>query len=120
MDSGISYNRNKLRTTSVTMPLLLEFNTHKKNRRSFHLAAGVTLNYNFRAKVLKEFEQNGYDFTVNRTDDYNINPFRYSATVRAGYGDFTIFANYALTGLFENNKGPELFPFSVGIRLVPF
>ncbi|MCC7302564.1 MAG: DUF2807 domain-containing protein [Bacteroidia bacterium] len=120
VDSGIEYEKNKLRTTGVTMPLLLEFNSHKKNSRSFHLAAGVTLQYIFKSKSLKEYVMNGYDVDVTRKDDYNINPFRYSATVRAGYGDFTLFANYALSELFEKNKGPELYPFSVGVRLVPF
>lgn len=120
VDSGMEYKRNKLRSWGLTVPLLLEFNTHKKNSRSFHLAAGLTFQYIIHSKVLKEYEMNGYDVSVNRSDDYNINPFRYSATVRAGYGDVTLFANYALSEFFENGKGPELYPFSIGVRLIPF
>jgi hypothetical protein len=37
-----------------------------------------------------------------------------------GYGPFVLFANYALTPLFQKNEGPDLTAFSAGIRIVGF
>jgi hypothetical protein len=37
-----------------------------------------------------------------------------------GYGSFVLFANYALTPLFQKNEGPDLTAFSAGIRIIGF
>ncbi|MEW6470542.1 MAG: DUF2807 domain-containing protein, partial [Bacteroidota bacterium] len=116
-DSGITYEKNKLRTCFVNVPVLLELNTSNNASKSFHLAGGLTFGYKLGSRTKQEYVVDGYEFEVNKKDDYNLNPFRYSATVRAGYGGFTVFANYALTELFEKNKGPKLYPFSLGIAL---
>lgn len=119
-DSTINYRRNKLRTNALTLPLMIEFNTSSKPRHAFHIAAGVELSWIYSAKSIQEYDIEGYHFDVRKKDDYNLNPFRYSATVRAGYGDFTLFATAALNELFEKDKGARLFPFNVGIRIIPF
>lgn len=119
-DSTITFNKNKLKTSYVQIPLMIEFNTSSKAHKSFHLAAGVIGGYKLGSKTLRTYEINGYKFEEKRKDDYNINPFKLDATVRIGYGAFTMFGTYSLTPLFENNKGPELNSFSVGVRIVPF
>ena len=43
-----------------------------------------------------------------------------SATVRGGVGWFNLFATYSLTPLFESGRGPELYPFTVGVTLLGF
>lgn len=119
-DSTITFNKNKLKTSYVQIPLMIEFNTSSEAHKSFHLAAGVIGGYKLGSKTLRTYEINGYKFEEKRKDDYNINPFKLDATVRIGYGAFTMFGNYSLTPLFENNKGPELNSFSVGVRIIPF
>ena len=114
---SIDYDVNRLRTSWVNLPLLLEFNTGKNSNRSFHLAGGMVFGYRMSAKTKQEYSIDKRDYEVTTKDDYNLAPFRYSATVRAGYGDFTIFANYALSSLFEKGKGPKLYPFSAGVAL---
>jgi hypothetical protein len=37
-----------------------------------------------------------------------------------GYGKVTLYAQYGLNELFQHNKGPEMYPFSVGVRLANF
>jgi hypothetical protein len=120
-DSSMTYEKNKLNTSFITLPLMLEFNTNNKDAdRSFHISGGIILSYNIATKTKQEYSINGYEFDVKKKDDYNINPFRYSATVRAGFGDFNLFASYALNTLFETNKGPKLYPFTVGLTLCNF
>lgn len=49
-----------------------------------------------------------------------INKWRYGLTGRIGYGRFTLSGFYSLSELFEENKGPELIPFSMGIGFIVF
>lgn len=116
-DSLINYDKNKLKTTFINLPLMLEFNTSNNPKKAVHIAGGVVLGYKLGSKTKQEFEFEGREYEVKDKDDYNLSPFRYSATVRAGYGGFTVFANYALSPLFEKDKGPKVYPFSAGISL---
>ena len=114
---SIDYKVNRLRTSWVNLPVLIDFNTSKNPNKAFHIAGGIVLGYRMHAKAKQEFTIDKREYEVTTKDDYNLAPFRYSATVRAGYGDLTLFANYALSTLFEKNKGPKLYPFSVGVAL---
>ncbi|MBI3509158.1 MAG: outer membrane beta-barrel protein [Bacteroidetes bacterium] len=78
---NIDFDKNKLRTTWLDAPLLLEFNTGKDEDNSFHLAVGGTFGYNiFRNKMIQEYNVNGNEQDRKTKDDYNINPFRYGVT----------------------------------------
>lgn len=120
LDSTISFDKNKLKTSYVQIPLMIEFNTSKSSERSFHVAAGVIGGYKLNSKTFRTYKINGYEFEEKRKDDFNINPFKLDATARIGYGHFTLFATYSITELFESKKGPQLNPFTVGVRIVPF
>ncbi|MGZ3864194.1 MAG: GIN domain-containing protein [Bacteroidia bacterium] len=115
-----SFSKNKLRESFVTVPLLLELNTSKKDSRNFHIAAGVIGGVKLGSSTKQYYTMLGHEFHDLKHDDYNLFPFKLDATVRVGYGQFTMFATYSLTPLFEYGKGPELYPFTVGIRIVPF
>ncbi len=117
-DSAISYTKNKLRLFWVSVPLMIELNSsNKDSNKSFHVGGGVLLSYLVGSKTKQEYEMNGYEVKIKKKDDYNLAPFRYCATVRAGYGNFTLFANYALSELFQKGRGPQLYPFSVGVNI---
>lgn len=117
-EDNIDYSKNKLKSTWVNVPLLLEFNTSKNEEKSFHIAGGVTGGYNiFRNRLKQEYTMNGTDSKRKVKDDFNVNPFRLALTARAGIGHYTVFANYALNELFKENRGPELHGFSAGFSL---
>lgn len=117
-NSDVTFRTNKLRTTSVTVPLLLEFNTNKDHRKSFHLAAGVTGSWILASAYKQKYDEDGKTVKGKLREDFNINRLSLDATARIGYGNFTLFANYALTPFFEDGKGPELYPLTVGLQLV--
>lgn len=117
-EENIDFSKNKLKTTWVNVPLLLEFNTGKNEDKSFHLAVGVTGGYNlFRNRLKQEFNDEGNSVKRKVKDDFNVNPFRYALTARMGIGHYSIFANYSLSEMFKGNRGPELYPFSAGFTL---
>ncbi len=115
-----SINKNKFKTTYLNLPLMLETNIGKDAQHSFHLAAGALIGYRLGSKTKQKYSENGEGYKVKNRGDYNLNPWRLSATARVGYGDFTFFASYSLTELFEDNKGPEVYPFTIGISLITF
>lgn len=119
---SIKYSRNKLKVTYLKMPLLLEMNTNSENpKRSFHISGGIEVAYKISSRTKQKYEINGYEYKANRRDDYHLADFKYASVFRVGYGDnFTLFANYGLSELFEGNKGPDdmdLFPLTAGISI---
>ena len=48
-------------------------------------------------------------------DDFSINTFRWGATGRIGYEFFQVYGTCYFTQMFEQGKGPEFYPFEVGI-----
>lgn len=113
-----AFTKNKLRATYVRVPVLLEFNTSEDPDRTFHLAAGVVAGLKIGSINKVHFEEGGSKVRQRTANDFNMNQFMLDATVRLGYRDFTLFANYGLTPLFEDGKGPEVYPLTFGISLV--
>ncbi len=118
-DSTITYTRNRLGLTYLNVPVFLEFNTNNKDAgNSFHIAGGMEFGYNVFSNLLKQkYEVDGHRIKTRQKDDFNINPFRFDVIGRIGYGDFTLFGKYSLTGLFEKGKGPVVYPFTAGVNI---
>ncbi len=118
--NAFSYQKNRFKQGYVTVPLLLNFNTSKNLRKNFHVSMGVVGKYLLSSRVKQVLMQNNNEFTLVRKDDYNINPFQFDGYASIGYRNFTVFGQYALTELFKKNKGPQVYPFAAGIRIIPF
>jgi hypothetical protein len=117
---GVNYVKNKLRCTYLQVPLLIEINTSENPKKTFHIAFGVIGQYLIASRTKQVLEEHNDQYTKVRKDNYNLSPFAAKAHVNLGYKNFTVFAEYGLTQLFQPGKGPELYPFAAGIRLVPF
>ncbi len=119
-DSLFTYSKNKMRATYLRVPLMLEFNTSKDPDRSVHLAVGAIGGLRIGSITKQHYEVDGQNFKDRNKSDFNLNTFTLDASVRVGYRNFTLWANYGITPLFESGKGPEAYPLSVGLSLVPF
>ncbi len=113
----ISYQKNKLAVNYVTVPLLLQFNTSEYLKKSIHFAVGMLFSYKYNSHLKLVFKEEGDKEKTKRQDEFNIEPLRYDVTARIGYKNFTLYASYALSDFFKDNRGPELHPFQVGINL---
>lgn len=122
IDSSNQFNyvKNRLRNTYIQAPLLLEFNSNKRSAKCFHMAAGVIGQFQIASRTRQVLEREAYEYEVVRKDSYNTNPFMLKAHLNMGYHRWTFYGEYCLTPLFQKNKGPELYPFAVGLRVVPF
>jgi len=118
--SDLNYRKSRFIQSYLTVPLLLTFNSSKKLKHNFHITAGVIgkgiLNSSTKVVLIK----NSDNYEITRKDSYNLNPFQIDAYASLGYRNFTIYAQYAITEMFKKEKGPELYPFTVGIRLFSF
>ena len=118
--TDLTFTKNKLRTSSLKIPLLLQINTSKNEDKNFHVAAGVLGGWNFRTMHKQKFEIENHETTAKTKGHYNTTDFTLDAHVRVGYKNFTLFATYGLTPFFEDGKGPEAYSATVGIQVIPF
>jgi len=120
IDTVLNYSKNRFKTWFVNVPLLLELNTGHRANKSFHISAGAILGLNLQTKIKYKYKIDGDTKKEKDKQSFNTNAFRTSLTVRAGYDWFNVFATYSLTPLFEKGRGPELYPFTVGVTLLGF
>jgi hypothetical protein len=112
---GADVYKSKLTTTFLRVPLILEvqFPNTIRAKRVF-LSAGIVGGLKIGSHTKVVYKDNGKSKDKNR-DDFNINPFRYGLTARAGFGNLSVFADYYMTTMFVKDKGPELHPFNLGL-----
>jgi putative autotransporter adhesin-like protein/outer membrane protein with beta-barrel domain len=115
---SIDYSKNKLTASYATLPLLLEVNSNEYEKKSFHAGVGIIFGYRIGSHTKQVYEENDKTRKVKLYDDFNLDPFRYDATLRVGFRGYTIFASYGLNRLFKKNEGPELHPFTFGLTLL--
>jgi hypothetical protein len=119
--SDRSYKLSKLTAMYVVVPLILEFQTNPNHDvNSFHISAGVVggVRVSSHSKQVYYGEGNG-KHKPKVFDDFYLQPFKLDATARIGWGPLNIYANYSLIEMFRTGRGPELYPFSIGLVL-PF
>lgn len=128
---------NKTFVSWLTVPLLFEFQTNAGHRiNSFHITAGVIGGLRlqtYQKQHLYQWQDTYFladaagkkvasfyaDKAVIRNHGpYHMNPFKLDATVRVGWSYLNLFATYSLTPMYQKNKGPELYPWTVGITLL--
>lgn len=139
LTQGVKIEKNKLVVSYLALPLLLEFQNRADHKLGdFHIAAGALLGARLGSHTKTVFMENQKEYqlidpatnevwktvvspredTEKVYSDFNLNPFKADAMVRVGWGYINLFGTYSLTTLFRSGKGPELYPFSVGLTLV--
>ncbi|MBK7212559.1 MAG: DUF2807 domain-containing protein [Bacteroidales bacterium] len=116
-EEGVKYEKSKLVNTYLTLPLMLEFQTNKYAKvNSFHISGGVVGGWRIGTHTKYVFDDGSRQKDKDR-DDFYMNPFKLDAVAKIGWGVINLYATYSLTPMFQKNKGPELYPFAVGICL---
>ncbi|MGC8865269.1 MAG: GIN domain-containing protein [Bacteroidales bacterium] len=139
LTQGVKIEKNKLVVSYLSLPLLIEFQNRGEHKLGdFHVAAGALLGARLGSHTKTVFMENQKEYqlidpatnevwktvvspredTEKVYNDFNLNPFKVDAMVRVGWGYINLFGTYSLTTLFRSNKGPELYPFSIGLTLI--
>ncbi|MCG6190725.1 outer membrane beta-barrel protein [Maribellus maritimus] len=104
--------KSKLTMSYLTAPLIFEIKTPLRMGGSrLYVAGGVIGGINIGSHTKYKYRKDKEKLRSN----FNINTFKYELTGRIGFGDLCIFANYSMTPLFSDGKGPELYPLMIGI-----
>jgi hypothetical protein len=83
---------------------------------TINLGAGVIGAVKLGSHTKVVYHNDGKQKDKNR-DDFNLNVLRYGVTARAGYEMVQVYGTCWLSPMFEKGKGPELYPFEIGIAL---
>lgn len=116
-DTLHTYDKNKLKSVYLQVPLMVDINTHADGKKALHLGFGVIGGVRIGSKLKQIFEEAGDETKIKTRGHYQLNPFSADLTVRAGYGNLNFYANYGLLTVFEKGKGMDLVPFELGILL---
>ncbi len=119
-ETKISYKRSKLSMPNIEVPI--EF--RMKTRSKISVGIGFKAAYNIAAHA----KWVGDDYLFNTTNQLrvsfkgikNLENFSYGPTVRVGYKWFNVNAYYSMTSIFVKDKGPDIYPISIGFLLMPF
>jgi hypothetical protein len=130
---------NKLFVAWINVPVLLEYQTnHNYGISSFHLALGVIGGVRIGSYTKQTFHESEVTYYLEDMNDkvvasvdlehhvvrkhgpYHLTSFKADATVRIGWSFLNLFATYSITPMFINNQGPEVYPWNVGITLMPW
>lgn len=114
LDPKADVLKTKLTDWWLNVPVAFELNNGKK--KSFYVSVGAigSILLNSHTKVVTQNNGKNKEKVWNQ---FYLNPFRASLLAKAGYGDWGVYATYSLTQLFQDGKGPELYPFAAGVTL---
>jgi hypothetical protein len=116
----INYDKNKITYTYLDIPLEFRLRTKNNIRAALGFKVGFLINSHTKYK--------GDDYLLGTNDALhvkfknvdNIEDLRYGVTARFGWRFINLTGFYSLTNVFKKDQGPEMYPFSVGISLMPF
>lgn len=116
IDENIDYSKNKISFTNLNIPL--EF-------RYFH-SSGFKISAGIRVGLMADVHTKYYGREINGKDESvkiknkkipNYTKVPVEITFRSGWKYFGFHASYMITKMFEPAKGPQMYPFSLGISL---
>lgn len=113
---GLNIRKNKINLNYVEMPFEFRFRTMNKSIEERNVA-NFRFYMGFKAGVLVNSHTKYKDdeIKIKIYDIDNLMLYRYGPTLRLGFKKLSFHAFYSLTSIFETGKGPELYPFSIGL-----
>jgi len=116
----LGYKRSKLTMPYLEIPIEFRFKTKSK------FAMGIGFKVGYMVYGHSKWVGDDYLFKTTNTlkasfkDIKNIEKFAYGPTLRIGYKWFHVTGYYSMSSIFVKDKGPDMYPISVGFVLMPF
>ncbi|RKD17288.1 hypothetical protein BCY91_03940 [Pelobium manganitolerans] len=103
-DDAIDYEKNRFSSRYIRVPLYFEYRSpqSKKGKRT-SIVFGPEVGFLLNGKVKQISKEKGKE---KFKDDFNLEPFRYGASIRLGYGGGGLFFKYYFNDVFAKNEGP--------------
>ena len=108
--------RFKFSTTYLEAPFELRYFGNKNNRnKGFKAAIGLRVGTLVGAHTKARRSVGGTKVIDKVNTRRYLETWRYGATVRVGWGNFSLFGAYQFSSVFKENQGPQVTPYSVGL-----
>ncbi len=121
VEDSRSVEKNKITTSFINIPLLFEWQFPASEPfHRFYISAGPYCGFKLGGHTKLVYKENGNRTKDKGRDDINLTPFQYGAMVRLGYRFINLYASYNFSTFYTENRGPELYPFTIGLSLVQF
>jgi hypothetical protein len=117
-NTGIDFDKNKLRASYLTVPLFLEFVAKPNKTESMYLMVGMVGALKIRSVFIQKVENDKMYLKNKYKGSYALNSFKLDASLRVGYGNFGAFASYSLLPLFDTKFIQGAYPLSFGLSYV--
>ncbi len=119
------FKKFKLTTIFLEAPIELRYYSNPENpNKSWKGAIGVKVGTLIKAYTKGKDLQTkagqsvyGTTYVAKESDKKFFNTTRLAATVRVGYGAFSLDAGYQITQVLKEGFGPEVRPFSIGLTI---
>lgn len=122
-DSSNNYKKYKVSTAFLEVPLELRFTKNPSTpNKTFKAAIGMKFGTLVNAHTKGKLLRNSNGNTINERTDKVLarnyfNSTRLAATARVGYGNFTLFGAYGLTGIFKDGVAADMKSLQIGLTL---
>lgn len=111
-----NFKRFNYRLMHLNVPLVFEFSTRGFNK--FFFNAGVMGGIRIGSRTKQVYNVDGDRQKNCLRKPFESNLLKYSFIGGVGYRSFQVFGEYSPVPLFKDGHGPELYPFSVGIKFL--
>ncbi len=116
--NAISYKKNKFSVSYWDFPFQFRYES------ASGFKGGLGMTFGFQLNSLTKFKGDdpagsGNNVKIKTKYIKNLEKWRYGFTASLGYKWIELYGYYQLVNVFKKDKGPEIFPVSVGISLRP-
>jgi len=116
---SIDYKRSVLQTSYFDIP----FEFRYRSKGGFRMAFGFKVGFLYDSKtkhVGERYINDGVQVKTKRKGVKQLETVQYGPTIRFGYKWVNVFGYFALSKLFKEDRGPQVYPISVGIAVIPY
>lgn len=119
VSEDMNFKKSKLNTTSITIPVLLEWQTRKvRHRPRFFISGGVVgVVKTMSSSKVTYLNDRGKSKTEKMDGGMNLRPVSMDLLFQAGVGCMGVYFKYSPIESFESGKGPKVNPISFGLYL---
>lgn len=111
-----NYSKYKLTTAYFEAPFELRYFDNNVNKnKGFKAAIGLRIGTLLQAHTKGVYSSSGSKTADKVVSKRFLDTWRFAATARVGYGNFSLFVAYNLNTLFKAGSGPDITPYSVGL-----
>lgn len=118
MPEGVKeFKRHNLRQQYISIPFTMEFRVGSHDNPLI-LSAGLEGSIRIASREKQVYKIDDDRKVERHRSDFETNFMRYATSFGVGYRRFEVYTNYSVVGLFKDDRGPELYPFSIGVRFL--